>query len=95
MPRELRVGHRTIVGVFSTSRLIRDGLFTYSSGLLCKGEEAKQVFLEVGGLEALLQVASSANDLKVLVPVCNSLLNLSSYVPIQVGKTLKRTISAP
>ena len=56
------------------------------SGLMCKSDEAKAVFVEAGGLTALLRVARASKSLKVTAAVCTALLNLSSYVPIQVGK---------
>ena len=52
---------------------------------MCKGDEAKAIFVEAGGLMALLRVVRAAKKpLKVIAASCTALLNLSSYIPIQV-----------
>ncbi len=56
------------------------------SGLLCKGDLAKAIFLTAGGLPALIMVAGAPKkSLRALAPTCTALLNLSSYIPVQVG----------
>lgn len=54
--------------------------------MLCEGDEAKQLFIREGGLDALLGVASRPFvQPRVLAAVCTGLLNLSSCVPEQVS----------
>ena len=46
--------------------------------------------MQLNGLTALLDVtARTTTPLAVLSPCCNALLNLSSYVPIQVSSLPK------
>ena len=54
--------------------------------LLCKGDLAKSLFVDAGGMHGLLAVAGKTSlPVDVLAATSNSLLNLSSYIPVQVG----------
>ncbi len=60
-----------------------------AAGLLYKGEAAKEAFVAAGGPEALLEVLGApGTPLEVLAPVCTTLLNLSSYLPVQVRSSV-------
>ena len=54
-----------------------------------QGDEAKDIFIQSGGLEALVHVMRKepVGPTRVLAPVCTALLNLSSYVPVQPKMT--------